>query len=433
MLKIIKSKFRSRDNRRLLSNFTALSVLQGANYIFPLITLPYLVRILGVEKYGLLAFAGVTTAYFNIIIDYGFSLVAPKEIAVHREDQAKVSEIYSAVMIIKILLMAVSIFLLTALVFSFDKFSADWKLYYLTFGVVGVVVGQTMFPVWFFQGMEEMKYITYLNLMIRLTYTVAIFIFVKTQGDYYLVPAIRALGAIFAGLMAIYIISWKFKVAFKIQPLKVLLHYFREAYHIFISKIAISLYTTSTIFILGLFTDNIIVGYFAAADRIIQALKGLTGPISQAIYPFISKKVSNSKEDGMRIIRLVAKYVGGLTGAISLFILLFAEPLVHILLGSQYENSVPVLRIMSILPFLIGLSNVFGVQTMITFGRKKPFSRILITGSILNLILSFILVPIFHQVGSAISVVTVEIFITLAMFFYLQTHGLKIIGENCFV
>ena len=430
MINRIKKKFRSQDNRRLFSNFAALTVLQGANYIFPLITLPYLVRVLGVEKYGLLAFAGATTGYFNIVVDYGFDLVAPREIAINRKNWAKISEIYSAVMIIKIILMVISTVLLTALVFSFDKFSTDWKLYYLTFGVV---VGQALFPVWLFQGLEEMKYIAYLNLLTRLIFTVAIFIFVKNEADYYLVPVIRSLGAVLVGFMAICIVKRKFKVVFRLQPFRVLSHYFREGYHVFISKIAISLYTISTTFILGLFTNNVIVGYFAAADRIIQALKGLTGPISQAIYPFISKKISDSKEEGLRIIRLAAKYIGGITGVISLFVLIFAAPLVHILLGSQYENSVSVLRIMSVLPFFIGLSNVFGVQAMVSFGREKPFSRIVITGSILNLVLSFILVPLFHQVGSAISVVTVELFITLSMFIYLQTHGLKIIGVNRFV
>ena len=430
MLKRIKLKFKSADNRRLLSNFFSLTVLQGANYVFPLITLPYLVRVLGVEKYGLLAFASVTTAYFGILMDYGFGLTASREIAINQDNWDKITEIFSAVMSIKLLLMFVSIVLLGVLVFSFDKFSGDWKIYYLTFGVVAV---QTFFPIWFFQGMEEMKYITYFNLAARLIFTIAIFIFIRSQEDFYLVPVIRAVGAAVSVFMAVYLIHKRFEVIFRFQSAKTLLHYFKDAYHIFISNIAISLYTISTTFILGLFTNNTIVGYFAAADKIIQAVKGLTGPVSQAIYPYISKRVSDSERLGLQFIRKIAKYMALATGGISLFIFVFAAPVVHLLLGNQYEDSIVVLRIMSLLPFLIGMSNIFGIQTMMTFGRKQAFSRIIMTGSVLNLILSFVLVPIFYQVGSAISVVVVESFITVAMFVYLQKNGLKIVGENCIV
>ena len=416
--------FSSPTRKKLTENFLSLSVLQGLNYLLPLITLPYLVRVLGPEKYGLVAFAQAFIAYFGILTDYGFNLSATREISIQRENKEKISAIFSSVMLIKFVFLILSFILMSVLVFSIHKFRNEWLLYFLTFGTV---LGQVLFPIWFFQGIERMKYITWLNIIAKTIFTVLVFVLIHQKTDYVYVPFLGALGTIISGILALGIIRKHFKVNFHLPSKNEVIHQLREGWYIFISTVAISLYSISNTFILGLFASNTIVGYYSGAEKIINAVQGLLSPISQTIYPHISKIASESKERALKFLQKITILIGSSSFVLSLLIFLLAEVVVKILLGGQYLESIKVLRILSFLPFIVGLSNIFGIQTMLTFDYKKAFSNILIIASLINITLAFILVPFFFHIGIAFAVLISETFVTIVMFVYLQRKGIKVL------
>ncbi len=315
--------------------------------------------------------------------------------------------------------MIISIGILSMLIFSFEKFSQHWRVYYLTFGAV---VGQALFPVWLFQGMERMRYITYLNLGSKAFFTVCVFVFVKEKSDYLIVPLLNSLGFIVAGVCSLFLVRSQFGVSFRSQSFEAIKFQIKDGWHIFLSSMAISLYTISTAFILGITTNNFVVGYFAAAEKIVQAVKGIYTPISQAIYPLISKKIYEDRIAGLIFIRKVAWIVGSGMLAISSISFIFSEPIVYVLLGEQYEQSILLLRIMAFVPFVVALSNIFGIQMMLNMGYKKEFTFFILVTAFLSVLMVIMLAGAYEAVGVSVAILLVEILITtmLALFVYVK-------------
>ncbi len=372
---------------------------------------------LGPEYFGLLAFATATVTYFILITDYGFNLSASRQISIHREDSEKINQIFSSVMIIKIALLIFSAIAMGMTTLFIDKFRENWMLYWVVFGMV---IGQVLFPTWLFQGLERMKYIAYLNIGSKTIFTICIFIFVETKEDYLLVPFYNSLGLIISGLLAQYIVLNNLKIYFKRQKWDSIKYQIANGWYIFISTISSSVYNVSVTFILGIFTSNIVVGYFAAASKLIEASKGVYGPVLQALYPYIGKLIKSDKQKGLEFINLVTRRLGGLTFIISIILIIFSEFIVNLILGPKYQESVLLFAIMAPLPFLISLSNIFGIQTMLNLGCGRDFSIIIILAATISIVLSFIFIPTYGALASSVIMVIVELLIVIAMILYLK-------------
>ncbi|MDP4116078.1 MAG: oligosaccharide flippase family protein, partial [Bacteroidota bacterium] len=295
ILKTVKDKIK--NNRILLFNFTSLSILQICNYIFPLITLPYLVRVLGPDHFGIVSFIIAFTGYFGMITDYGFNLSGTQTVSINRLDRNKLNSIYSSILFIKLFLFVVCIVVFTLCLVSIDRFRADWLAYLAGFLSI---LGNVLFPIWLFMGLEKMKYVSMINIYMKILFTGSVFIFISNQNDTVLYLFLYSLHLVLIGVVGLFISFYKLKIKFIIPSKNELKYHFREGWYVFLSTFSISLYTISNTFILGLFASNEVVGYFSAADKIRGAVQGFYSAISQSVYPHLSALFVASKESALK-------------------------------------------------------------------------------------------------------------------------------------
>jgi PST family polysaccharide transporter len=400
---------------RLIQNFTSLSILQIANYLFPLIVLPYIVRVLGPAKYGLINFAVAFIAYFNLISDYGFSLSGTKEVSIIRDDKEKLSKTFSAIITIKLLLSIVSFLFFIAIVYFIPFFKNNWEVYVLSYGFV---IGGVLFPSWFYLGIEQMKYITIIQVLIRSIITVLIFILIKEESDYLLLVLLYSITQVMIGISGLLVARFKFQIRLKVPTLDDLKVRIKSGWNIFQSMIAINIYTTSNTFILGLFASEAVVGYYAAADKIRTAFQGVQSVLSQSVFPFVNNLLKESFDKFINFNKKLIFFAGGIGLILTITLFLFAPGITSLILGEQYLQSADILRIISIVPFLVSLSNVFGIQIMLPLGHDKTFNKIITTAAFIHIILLLTLIPEYFAIGTAVSVVITELLVTLLMFLF---------------
>lgn len=404
-------------------NTLALAGVQAANLVMPLVTLPYLLRVLGVEQFGVYAFCQAVLAYCVVLADYGFNLSATQRIAQTQGQPEAISRLFWAMQAAKLLLVLAALGMLGLVVWVVPQFRAVWPVMLAS---APVVLGSLLFPQWLFQGLERMGFVTVCTMIARALAIPLIFWAVHSTQDTWLAALIQACGSVIAGLLACVFI-WRQRLVGWVRP-----HggdvrqAFIDGWHIFISSAAISLYTTTIPVLLGLLTNHTAVGLFSAADKIRLACQSLITPLSNAVYPRVSALMAQSPQAGLALVRKVLLIQGGLTFGLSCSLWLLAPWAVRLIMGPQFDAAVSVLRVMAPLPFLIGLSNVFGIQTMLPLGLKRPFSRIVMASGLINITLMLALAPRWGAEGAAATVLITEGIVTLAMALVLRKANIRL-------
>ncbi|MFZ0593400.1 MAG: flippase [Bryobacteraceae bacterium] len=411
----------SHDSGRLRRNIAALSILQLLNYTLPLAVVPYLTRVLGPARYGLVIFAQAAIGYASSITDYGFNYSATRLVARHRSDREALSRIFWATFVAKGLLMLLCFGILALLIAFVPTFHSHASLFV---AASGLLLGSVLFPMWFFQGIEEMRAVTIAQSVAKLTLVPLVFILVTNQEHFVRAAAIQSGTAILAGIIGIPLISRTSLVSWHRPTWREVSDTFREGWHVFLSTTAILIYTSTNTLILGFLSGPVQTGYFGAANRAVQGSQGILIPATQALYPHLNSMVVNSRDAAVALIRKSVFWIVLVSLGVSILFLFGAAPISHLVFGRKFDGSIAPLRWMAFLPVLLGLSNIFGVQTMLTFGMNKEFNRIVSSSVVLNLLLTVPFARLWGADGAAAALLITEFFVTLTMFLAVRSSGL---------
>lgn len=390
----IKNKINSsKDGKTVFANFGYLSLLQIAGYVFPLITMPYLARVIGADGFGKIAFASAIVIWVQTISDWGFNMTATRDVAQNRDNKEKVSRIFSNVLWARCLLTIFSGLLLLLAVSIIPYFRSNADIIWITFLLVP---GYILFPDWFFQAIEKMKYTTIFNLLLKLIFTVAVFIFIRDREDYLIQPLLTTIGYLVCGIGALYLILWKWGYTLYRPQWNDILKTIKESTDVFFNNLMPNLYNSFSVMMLGFFGGATANGVYDGGSKFPTIFYNFQSVLSRAFYPFLSRRPD--KHSFYAKLNLCTALFGAI-------ILIIISPwIIRIMLGEEFEKSVIVMQILSLSVIFLAMSYTYGTNYLIIHHKEKTLRNLTFVSSIIGMCISIPLVYYFTYIGAAITV-----------------------------
>lgn len=400
---------------RLRHNIMALALVQMGNYVVPLLTLPYLARTLGVEPFGQVAFVQVVMTFAILFVDFGFSLSTTRHISTCRDDNLAVSKAFFSTWLAQWLLLVLAAVVLFVVVAMIPVLRGQASLYLWGFGLV---LGHVLFPIWLFQGLENMKAVAWVQLVGKLVSLPLLFVLVRTEADGASALGFFSVTSVLTGALAlVWIVRNKLVVWYR-PSFDDVLGVYRQAAVLFFSRVSISFYTALVPLVLGAVCGPAQLAFFNIAEKVKTLVQSMIGPVSQALFPRMSLLYQTNVYEANALARKTAWGVTILSGMVGGLVWLCADQILVVLGGDAFVEGALVLRWLAFVPCVVALSNLLGLQVMLPRGQNRAFALILSGASALSLLVIYPLIQTNQAIGAAQLVLLVESVVTLAMAVY---------------
>lgn len=395
-------------------NYIYNLLYQILTIIIPLITTPYLSRVLGAENIGIYSFTISIMTYFILFGSLGVAMYGQREIAYVQNDVKKRSKIFFEIFFMRCITLGISLFIFYITFCSKGQYSIYYKILILE------IIANAIDISWYFQGLEEFKKTVMRNTIVKLISVICIFVFVKESTDlskYFIIYVFSN----FLGNLSLWMYLPKFVQKVKLKELNLLRH-IKPTIMLFIPQIATQIYTVLDKTMIGVIvSDKSEVGFYEQAQKIVKLLMTIATSLGTVMMPRIAatfasgnhKKVREYMNKSFSFILLLAFPL--MFGIISV-----ASNFVPIFFGKGYDKVVPLLCVISPIIVLIGLSNVTGTQYLLPTKKQNQYTLSVVVGAIVNFILNLILIKYFASIGASIATVIAELAVTVTQFILIR-------------
>lgn len=413
-------------NNKTIQNAISLMFIQATNFLVPIITLPYLLRIIGIEKFGIMSYALTIMTYLTIFVDYGFNLSATKLIAIYREDKKKKSELFSEILFTKMFLFFISILVIILLCLFIEKVKTSYSLY-----LIGslYILGNAITPTWFYQGVEQMKYITYSNAFSKIIQLLIIYIYIKQPEDYKYTIGIMGTTNIISALYNNWVAIEKFELKLYFVKFTSVIKQIKDGLSYFLPNLTISLVNSTTILLLGFYVNSLDIGDYSLAEKIVFGMWTIMAVFSQAIYPKVCRLAQDDFNKLNQFLKLSCLPFILLMIIICISIFLSADYIIFIVAGHYQEKASIVLKMLSIVPIIVSL-NIPAYQILLAYNLKKYYSIIFNSAYFMNLVIGILLIKSYGIIGAAANMILIQILITASLHISVAINLKYIINYN---
>lgn len=395
---------------KIVKNSVWLFILQVFNTIIPLITIPYITRVLETESYGIFSLALNWITYFQVIVEYGFGFTGARKVSIYGADGLQ--ELYSRIITARLILLSGSFVVMNV----FSIVLKVTKEQYFSMNILFlIIIGVAFQLTWLFQGMQDMKLIAIINAISRVMSVFFVFLLVQGPTHLYIYCGCYSVTFIFSAFLGILLAKKKYNLKVKLCSLKEAVIEIKDGRYLFVSQAMSKIFSGIGTTVLGVVATSSIVGVYSAIYKIPHVIVLFFNPVSQALYPHISMKFSKSFKAGTKTVKQVAYIVIPAFVLVALGIVICRKPLIMVVFGENYlEYSVIILPLVLWMVFSI-INNFLGIQFLVASGNQQIYSKAFFISSLVAVVMNIILGYVGGIYGVSIAAPIGEMLLTILL------------------